>query len=268
MQDSYVTVGGRSFKCGEVAGNCLTTGPQCEVPSEPAILSSVAPNLLVKFDLEGNVDNSGAKAAISATLKDGGSYVAAKKGQGLHLDGTSFVELSLAHNNGNYPKRDFTVSAWTKLSKWPEWCDYFADIGTASSGAGICSGIQFSMTQNYWQVGFTQSGWGTPWGQGKMATIYHTKDIPALGTWFHWAMVRSNGKLLLYKDGQMIASVDSDFAVNKDNDYQGCYADSSVSIGKFIRQNYDSKCKKDFVLDDWRLYDVALTTEQVQALAS
>jgi len=78
-KDSYVTVGGRSFKCGEVAGNCLTTGPQCEVPSEPAILSSVAPNLLVKFDLEGNVDNSGAKAAISATLKDGGSYVAGKK---------------------------------------------------------------------------------------------------------------------------------------------------------------------------------------------
>jgi len=85
--------------------------------------------------------------------------------------------------------------------------------------------------------------------------------------WTHLALTRSEKSMSLYLNGELISQKDFADAQGKDLDYNSnAYDDNSVSIGKFWRKGHARDGELDADLDDWRLYDVALTADQVKSM--
>ena len=198
-----------------------------------------------KFD-----ETSGTTAADSsgngnnATLVNGPTWVADKSGNAVNLDGSNdYVSMPTGIvSNLN----DFTTATWVKLDTISTWSRIF-DFGTGTSANMFLtpqcgSGIRFAIT--------TGGSGGEQQINGSSALV--------TGAWKHVAVTLSGNTGILYVDGVEVAR------------NSGMTLKPS-SLGS-TTQNYIGKSQYadpylDGLVDDFQIYNRALSASEVQTLA-
>jgi hypothetical protein len=235
------------------AGNCyyvvtgIRNGKETGPSNAVAISSSPALRFSLKFD-----EFSGTTAVDSVTGKTGGilpnkgSWETGKNGKAISLDGKDqYVELptgvvgSLA---------DFTISAWVNVEQAAKWSRLF-DFGDARG-----QWMFLTVANNSGMPGFEVS---TVYGYNSQR-VNGSKPLP-LKSWVHLAVTLSGKKATLYLDGEEIGS-------NPGFDFPPFQLGDTPQnwIG---RSQTDRDPYLNGAVDDFRIYDGALTPEQLATLA-
>jgi hypothetical protein len=176
------------------------------------------------------------------TLQDGVTFARGQVGDAFMFDGTSSMVVPRAP--GVQARGSWTYSLWINVAAYPNGDNtYFIDRNSPSAPlAGLVAhGSSFQFQVRY----DDGSGLGGPVG----GTI-------SVSTWKHVAMVRDAGKqFYLYVDGQNVASIPDSGA--------------SLTPPPFKLGRHFNAANSGFsgLIDELKVYDGALTSSQIQALA-
>lgn len=166
--------------------------------------------------------------------------------------------VSLPDENGQYPDKDISISAWVYSEK--DRRETILDLNNAgSSNSSNDGGLVLRRNSDL-----------------TLQTYFHTTestDIKVSGgslsknTWHHVILTRrkDTGLVNLYIDGERVAS-DSKPGGNIKYDY-GSYDDDSVNIGRFIRSGA-SHDGWDGKIQHVRLYDHSLNQQEINYIYS
>ena len=203
------------------------------------------PVVWYKFD-----ETSGTTAADSsgfgknATLVNGPTWVAGKSGNAVNLDGTNdYVSMPSGIVSG---LNDFSIATWVKQDALKTWSRIF-DIGTGTtvnmfltpSGGGT---IRFAITTG---------------GSGAEQRINGTATL-ATGAWKHVAVTLAGSVGTLYVDGVQVGQNSS--MTLKPSSL------GSATQNWIGRSEYSADPYLDGQIDDFRIYDRALSASEVQGL--
>ena len=223
--------------------NGKETGPSNAV----AISSSPALKFSLKFDeLSGTTAIDSVTGKTGGTLPNKGTWETGKTGRAISLDGKNqYVELPTGVVSG---LADFTLSAWVNVKQATKWSRVF-DFGDARG-----QWMFLTVASNSGMPGFEVS---TVYGYNTQR-VNGNKPLP-LDSWVHLAITLSGQKATLYLDGEEIGSNPS-------------FAFPPFQLGDTPR-NWIGRSQTDRdpylkgAVDDFRIYDGALTPEQVALLA-
>jgi hypothetical protein len=209
-----------------------------------------------KFD-----EGSGTTAYDSAGSYDGTIYGAAwTTGQiGGDFDGIDDY-VGLPDNDPVWlPQYNFTLSVWVYFERDAgSTTEHLLDLNHANSGdpanelgyalfRGATSGeLAFHMTTTT-----------------NTDEDLYTDDVLSKGMWYHIVALREGTTQAIYIDGEPnVSRTCSPDPI----DFVGGYDDDKVSIGKFSRVGVGSAFELEGRIDDVRIYDRALTAEEIQQL--
>jgi hypothetical protein len=257
-----MAVWNRALNANEVAYLYNSGAGRAVLSSNPTIAPptpvTTMPTPVVRLQFDGNLVNSGSGGATyNGTMIDGTlgstSYEAAKSGQGLRLDNPQAILLDGDCVSVPYHlTKSGTISFWTKPTG--PWFNYNA-LFDNSGGPGITA------TQEDWEMWIYNDGrvrWRTeqPWD-----SIFPQVDLDTDGGPDQWHYVTAvweqavgsdTASCYLYLNGQLIGGTDGPLVEPGDLFYiAGGNPGNDFGRGVF---------------DDFRIYDVALTPEQVAAL--
>ncbi len=168
----------------------------------------------------------------------------------LDFAGTGYVELAPKGTLVHLPARDITVEAWVSLRNTPQWggyVGYFQDNGTFEKG--------WILGNNGDRFCFAVSSVGADDGDGLLTYLPADRPID-LRKWTHVTGTYDGRALRLYVDGSPAASSEA-----QSGDI--AYAEAPLAIGVYLDDN--EMFPMDGAIHSVRIYDVALTAEQVKA---
>jgi hypothetical protein len=235
------------------AGNCfyvvtgIRNGKETGPSNEAAISSSPALQFRLKFDeLSGNTAEDAVTGKTGGKLPNKGGWETGKDGRAVSLDGKDqYVELPAGIVGG---LADFTICAWVNVQKADRWSRLF----------------DFGDDRGQWMFLSPADGGGMPGFE--VSTVYGynsqrvtgSKPLP-LNRWVHLAVTLSGRKATVYLDGEEIGG-------NPGVDFPPFQLGDTPRnwIG---RSQHDRDPYLNGSVDDFRIYDGALTPEQLAALA-
>jgi hypothetical protein len=193
-----------------------------------------------KFDEGSGTTTADAVGDADATL-DNVQWTEGIQGGGLSFDGNGQADTgaSLVDTAGSY-----SVSAWVKLD---EAGGGFQTVVSQDTGQNSAFFLQYSGQDQRWAMSFV--------GQRALSP-----EKPEVGRWYHLTGVRDAqaGTVSLYVDGEKVDT------------YSACLADDSTGNTVIGRAQYGGQ-QVDFLhgdVDDVRLFDRALSDEEIATLAS
>ncbi|HYH04342.1 MAG TPA: beta-L-arabinofuranosidase domain-containing protein [Bacillota bacterium] len=199
-----------------------------------------------KFDETGGTvgaDSSG--SGRNATLVNGPTWVAGKLGNAVNLDGSNdYISMPGGMIS---TLNDFSIATWVKLDAVRTWSRIF-DFGT---GTGANMFLTPSSSDNTIRFAITTSG------SGGEQRINGTAALPS-GTWKHVAVALNGNVGILYVDGVEVGR-NSSMSLKP----SGLGTTGNNYIG---RSQYTSDPYLDGQIDDFRMYDRAISAAEVQAL--
>ncbi|NOR66840.1 MAG: hypothetical protein GQ528_05750, partial [Woeseiaceae bacterium] len=210
-----------------------------------------AASLVLHYEFEGNANDS--TGANNGTALGSPTYGAGKIGQALNLDG---IDDHVAIENFNYASgghAEVSVCAW---------------IRTSSEGDQIIASFD---RNEYWRLeingdggGPGQIGWGVTTDTGVVGHGSNARVDD--GQWHHVAGTFDNGTLTIYIDGNGEESISGGPTFGSGNTRFGYIGVGSESTAF----NTDPKTPVYLItgsVDDVRIYDRALTNEEIAGLA-
>jgi hypothetical protein len=201
------------------------------------------PEPLVHLPLDGSLDNTGAFPAEPRMMdtsgdltQQGPEYVEGRFGEAMMFDGSAAVEIPIDVNTQAYPK--LTVTAWVYTE--PEWDDGAGLIASNDSFLGLqLYGGQVWMTSGkHSAVQFTDSG-----------TVPHQRWVFVAGVWD-----TQSGEATLYT-GMRSKTEALDLSTIRSPDRSVWLGAHTMPTGSIFH---------DVRLDDVRIYDSALTADQIR----
>jgi hypothetical protein len=198
------------------------------------------------YPFDGNANDASGNG-YNATL-NGGSYVTGQIGQAVSLNGSSnYVSLpsGIVSNLG-----DFSIATWVYLNSSSSWNRVF-DFGTGTSvnmfltpQNGSTNAVRFAITTG---------------GNGSEQQITGSSALPT-GTWTHVAVTKSGNTGRLYVNGSQVGS-NSSMTLSP----SGLGNTNQNWLG---RSQYSSDPYLNGRIDDFRIYNRALSASEVSNLAS
>jgi hypothetical protein len=236
-----------------LAGNCyyavtgVRNGKETGPSNTVAISSSPALKFSLKFDeFSGTTATDSVTGKVVGNLPNKGGWETGKNGKAISLDGNDqYVELPAGVVSG---LADFTISAWVNVKQATKWSRLF-DFGDAR-GQWMCLTVANNSGMPHFEVS-TVYGYNTQ-------RVAGNKPLP-LDRWVHLAVTLSGQKATLYLDGEEIGSNPS-------------LTFPPFQLGDTPR-NWIGRSQTDRdpylkgAVDDFRIYDGALTAEQLTILA-
>jgi|GEM_PF-6553189 len=206
------------------------------------VTASAAGTIWAQYNFEGNANDSSGSGRHGA-LVNGPTFVAGRIGQAINLDGANdHVTLPTGIVNG---LTNFTIATWVKLDTTSAWRRIF-DFGTGTTAnmfltpiAG--STIRFAITTS---------------GSGGEQRINGTSALPT-GVWKHVAVTRNGNVGTLYVDGVQVGQ-NTNMTLSPANL-------GNTNLNYLGRSQYADPYL-DGQIDDFRIYNGALTATEVAAL--
>lgn len=198
---------------------------------------------IAHYELEGNMlDSSG--NGNNATATGSPAYVAGRIGQAIDLDGSDdYVRIPSGVVSD---VENLTVAAWVNWEGGGSWQRIF-DFGDSTSrymfltpSSGSSGTLRFAINN----------------GKGEQIT---ETTVLATGTWVHVAMTLSGHTATLYVNGSPVAS---NVASPNPTGFDFKPANNYIGKSQFSDPLFNGR------IDDFRIYDYALSGTQVAALAS
>jgi len=215
--------------------------------NEAKVITAVSPHVLLGFnEVQGTTAQDASGNGRHASLPNGGQWVVGKKGNAVALDGVDdYVALPAALMDG---LADFSIAAWVFWDGGRTWTRIF-DFGsgttqymflTPQAGGG---GLRFTINLT--------NGWGDQ--------SLSSATLPA-GQWVHVAVTLSGTTGTLYVNGSAVAT-----------NSQMTHAPFRMRSGTqnwLGRSQYSADPYFNGKIDDFRIYNGALSAAEVAALAS
>ncbi len=227
----------------ELAYSWLDTGYNVYQVTEPN-----EPVAWYKFD--GNTQDSAGSAHGDPCGSP--SYVSGVYGQAIRFDGyKDYVVIANANEIFSKIDTQITIGFWQYGSDSPHLTDTVCCsnyvYGAAGPAIAINLGCWRRPSKFNWDSGF-------PWSLGGRLSANHRYKSEWAGRWNHWAFIRNNGWLEVFLNGALY-----DNRADANSLISGI---TSFTIGTGWYGGYDG------LLDDFRIYDYALSQPQVAYIAT
>ncbi len=244
------------FRCRDTAGNANTTDYSVSFNiANPPASALIAHWTLDETSGTTAVDSATADGAQNGTLANGPLWTTGKIGGAVQFDGADDYIQVADDNTLDVPAgQDATYALWVKSSQAPvlnRWPALLNKEASPQHGFEII--LHDSTVDDRWVASFVNAG--TTWISA--AGLSNIAD----GNWHHVVAVKSGDTLSTYQDGVFAHTVTNSLlsTVDFSNTNPLCMgrfrcAGTSTLYGGYI--------------DDVRLYNYALTPEQIQALFS
>ncbi len=217
-----------------------------DIPVPSGESSSGSTNPIVHYQFEGNANDSSGNGR-NGTLVNGPTFVAGQIGQAVNLDGTNdHVSMPSGVVNG---LTDFSIATWVRLDTTSAWRRLF-DFGT---GTTVNMFLTPQSGSNTVRFAITTGGGGAE------QQINGTSALPT-GTWTHVAVTKSGNTGRLYVNG---AQVGQNTAMTLSPSSLGNTTQNWIG-----RSQYTGDPFLDGQVDDFRIYNRALSAAEVQSLAN
>jgi hypothetical protein len=205
--------------------------------------TSSGSDLWIKYNFDGNANDSSG-GGRNGTLNNSPAFVTGKIGQAVDLNGSNqYVSLP----SGSLSSlSNFSVAAWVKLDTTSAWRRIF-DFGTGTSV------YMFLAPTNGSVVRFAI----TTGGGSAEQRIDGTAALPT-GTWKHVAVTKNGNTGILYVDGAQVGQ--------NTNLTLGPNSLGSTNNNWIGRSQYSADPYLDGQVDDFRIYNRALSASEVSAL--
>jgi len=219
-----------------------TTGP---TPT-PTNTQTVSQNPVHDYAFDGNANDSGTNPANGTVT--GGTYVTGQNGQAVSLSGSSqYVSFPSGFISS---LNDFSIATWVNLNSSSNWNRIF-DFGTGTTvnmfltpQNGATGAIRFAITTS---------------GNSSEQQITGSSALPT-GAWHHVAVTKNGNTGTLYVDGSVVGTNNS---MTLSPSSLGTTTQNWVG-----RSQYSGDPYLNGAVDDFLIYDRALSLSEVQALAS
>jgi len=174
----------------------------------------------------------------------------------INLNNDTFVEVPIAAFDSNWAKES-TVSLWIKDPGQTDDDSTLFQANTPSADMQVWVGSTGAFS---WQCGYDSN---TSWNNDLLFGQYYLYSNPAhpLNRWVHYAFVKSaSGRYMrIYQDGKIVAE-------NTNVPGDSLAAPDYFSIGAW-RYSVESGGFYDGLMDDFRIYNYALSPSEVLSLA-
>ena len=166
-----------------------------------------------------------------------------KFGKALQFGSPSESIVDLGDNFDFGAGQDFTVSVWVNTTQSPV-ADLWPQIINKDHGGldGYSLGLHDSNTDARW------------YASAETCMAYGLSNI-ADGSWHHLVMTRSGSNLITYQDGMLVNTTNC-----------GGSADLSNAYSLFFGSDYWDGNKYEGLIDEVKIYDFALTSDQIKLL--
>jgi hypothetical protein len=215
-----------------------------------AQIASTPPVGLVSwYSGDGNALDS--RSRNDGTFQNGTTFAAGLVGQGFSFDGADDYISIPKPAEMNVGTGDFSVEYWVKFNN-------------AGAFGGMISGDNYGAAGDYngWLFNTDGANGGIGWltRKASVGTTHSRLSVSNFnnGTWYHLAGVRAGGVVRFYVDGVLVASGTESTPIDVSNGYE--IRIGALSVGS--PQNFSG------VIDEVKLYNRALSTTEVQAMAS
>ena len=224
------------------------------------IASILLPIPLAQWEFEGDADDSSANG-YHGTVNGDPTYVAGMFGQAIELDGDDDYIMQ----DVTLPKQEGTITQWVKPNQLRQMVSYYegaANEPYMSDNEDLLEiHISIRDTDGHWSFWY-RDGEGN---KGRASVMpWNSSTLAQAGVWTHVAMTWDRaGKLNVYIDGINRSTVnltDKDFRSNT-----GTY--HLIGRGRKV-YGYNDAFPWDGAIDDVRIYDEALSTEQISTVMS
>jgi len=213
----------------------------------PTNTQAPSQNPVHQYTFDGNANDSGSGSTANGTVS-GGSYVSGQIGQAISLNGSSnYVSFPTGFINN---LGDFSIATWVYLNSSSSWNRVF-DFGTGTDvnmfltpQNGSTNAVRFAITTS---------------GNGSEQQITGSSALPT-GVWTHVTVTKSGNTGRLYVNGTLVGTNSS-------------MTLSPASLGNTTqnwigRSQYSADPYLNGRVDDFRIYNRALSASEVSTLAS
>jgi hypothetical protein len=200
------------------------------------------------YTFDGNANDSGSGSSVANGTVTGGTYVSGQIGQAINLSGSNqYVSFPTGFVSG---LNDFSIATWVRLDSISDWSRVF-DFGSGES-------VNMFLTPQNGSTGAVRFAITTS-GNGNEQQITGSSALPT-GAWTHVAVTKSGNTGTLYVNGSVVGTNNS-------------MSLSPSSLGNTSqnwigRSQYSADPYLDGQVDDFRIYNRALSSSEVSALAS
>jgi hypothetical protein len=233
----------------------VVCGANADGSGPASVEVAVTPNTLglhLKFDETGSTvaaDSSG--RARHASLVNAPSYGAGKLDNALNLAASS-AQYATFSSDITSGLTDFTISTWVKVNSFATWQRIF-DFGTATDNYMFLTTQYTGTAPNNAKLRF---GIRTP--SIAEQSVSGTGIALSAGVWTHVAVTRSGTTVSLYVNGSLAGS--DTIALSP--------SDLGATTQNFLGKSQFNDPYLDAALDDFRLYNQALSVSEIALHAS
>ena len=225
-----------------VGGCSISSGPT----ATPTNTQAPSQNPIHSYAFDGNANDSGASPANGTV--SGGTYVTGQIGQAVNLNGSSqYVSFPSGFVSS---LNDFSVATWVKVTSNSNWARLF-DFGTGTSSYmfltpqnGSTSAVRFAISTG---------------GGGSEQQITGSSAL-STGVWHHVAVTKNGNTGTLYVDGSVVGT--------NNNMTLSPSSLGNTNQNWIGRSQYSADAYLNGAVDDFRIYNRALSAGEVSSLAS